>query len=61
MKIMSEIALDRGWLLSSIKSSIDRVQRSGVVRPEKIETITKPGFIQKVEESLNYTELKKAS
>lgn len=58
---MSELVLDRGWLLSSIKSSIDRVQKSELVRPEKIETITRPDFIQKLEEYLNDTSFQKAS
>lgn len=58
---MSELILDRGWLLSSIKSSIVRVQQSELVRPEKIETILRPDFMQKLEESLNNTSVKKAS
>jgi hypothetical protein len=50
---MTELDLRKNWLINSIKSSVERVQESDSVSPERLGKISDPDFIIRVEKILS--------
>lgn len=49
---MTELNLDKNWLIDSIKSSVERVQKSETVDKNRLGKIEDPGFLIRLEKIL---------